>query len=220
MKIMTELYGYDIYKNFDVTNINEDLQGWHSEKPLLKELITSIKPKIIIEVGTWKGRSAIFMAKLLKEHHIDCEIICVDTWLGSLENLNARTGIEKHQFWWNDLKHKNGYPQLYYQFLKNVISNECQHLITPIANTSAITSRWLYDKKIKADLIYIDASHDYQDVLDDLTNYFPLLSDKGFICGDDWGWESVKKALLEFADKQSLVIEHYDDQDGWILKRK
>ena len=41
---------------------------------------------------------------------------------------------------------------------------------------------------IKADFIYIDASHYYKDVIDDLNAWHPFLNENGIICGDDWDW--------------------------------
>ena len=45
-----------------------DLQGWGQNFPLYERLINDMKPKIIVEVGVWKGSSTIFMANELKKH--------------------------------------------------------------------------------------------------------------------------------------------------------
>ncbi len=44
-----------------------DAQGWGgSEHPLLAEGIEKLRPRVVIEIGVWKGASAIFMAKKLR----------------------------------------------------------------------------------------------------------------------------------------------------------
>ena len=37
------------------------------------------------------------------------------------------------------------------------------------------------------DFIYIDASHEYEDVLNDLKMFLPKLKSNGIIAGHDWG---------------------------------
>lgn len=52
-----------------------DLQGYIWD-PELEALMRYAKGRYVVEVGTWKGRSAIPMATVAKQVH------CVDTWLG------------------------------------------------------------------------------------------------------------------------------------------
>ena len=80
---------------------------------------------MIIEVGSWKGGSAINMAGILKKNKINAKILCIDTWLGSLEMWKAK-GHKEVGFWYDSLMHDNGYPGLYYQFLYNVIAKKMQ----------------------------------------------------------------------------------------------
>ncbi len=194
----------NIYKDFNHEVYKLDLQGWNSHSPMFKEMIERTRPRIIIEVGTWKGASAIHMAKLTKDLGLDTRIICVDTWLGSYE-FWADCG-ERYQL----LKVKNGHPQLYEQFLANVVKSGMQDVIIPFPNTSAIAARlFRYHYKIQADLIYIDASHDYYDVIEDIKNYKPLLTKGGLMFGDDFSqaWPDVQRAVLETAGPD-LEVKH------------
>ena len=59
---------------------------------------------------------------------------------------------------------------------------------------------------IDVDLVYIDASHGYEDVLDDINKslkYFP----NAIIMGDDWNWGSVQRAVKEVAQENNFDIE-------------
>jgi len=120
-----------IYENLNL--LPEDLQGWNGHAPIFKEFIEKIKPTHIIEVGTWKGMSAINMAKTVKDLSLDTKITCVDTWLGALEfwSKNSQTPDR-------NLLLKNGYPQIYYQFLSNVVHNKVEDIITPFPITFKI----------------------------------------------------------------------------------
>ena len=86
--------GINPYESFVAHLADADLQGWNSDHPVLPHLIRQLRLPRIIEVGTWKGRSAIKMALASKVIGLHTEIICVDTFLGSAEHWLA-SGITK-----------------------------------------------------------------------------------------------------------------------------
>ena len=206
-------------KIIDLTQINYkpeyplDLQGWSNEFPIFEDLIKNNKPSIIIEVGTWKGASAIKMANLSKQYNLKSKIYCVDTWLGAEEFWTGWADTQER-----DLIIKNGYPQIYYQFLSNVFNTKNEDIIIPITNTSHIASIIFKYYNIKANLIYIDGSHDYKDVISDMEDYYNLLEKDGIIFGDDMNWESVRNAVNDFSKshniKYELAYDHF-----WIIKK-
>lgn len=57
------------------------------------------------------------------------------------------------------------------------------------------------------DLIYIDASHDAVDVIQDLEHFWFLLSCGGLMTGDDYTWPQVKAAVQAFACQHELDIK-------------
>jgi len=200
-----------IYESLEL--LPEDLQGWGGTAPIFEQLIIEVKPKIIVEVGTWKGQSAITMANAVKRHKLDTKIYCIDTWLGALE-------------FWGSLKHtkerdlmlKNGYPQIYYQFLSNVVHNQAQDIITPFPSTSTIGYNFLKSNKVKPDLIYIDASHDEADVYLDICNYYELLDKGGILFGDDYTtWAGVKAAVNNFKKEKNVKVDVVGK--SWIIRK-
>jgi hypothetical protein len=48
------------------------------------------------------------------------------------------------------------------------------------------------------DYVYIDAAHDYNNVLADLNAWYPKVKYGGMLAGHDWWLEDVRKAVLEF----------------------
>ena len=45
------------------------------------------------------------------------------------------------------------------------------------------------------DAICVDGAHTYDEVCDDIKNWWPKLKPDGVIIGDDYNWESVKQAV-------------------------
>ena len=65
------------------------------------------------------------------------------------------------------------------------------------------------------DIVYIDASHEYEFVIEDINHWIPKVKQGGVICGDDYvqGWSGVIKAVDEvFGDKVNLV----GGQQWWV----
>jgi hypothetical protein len=186
----------------------------------IKDLVKTFKPKMIIEVGSWMGYSADKFASSLTElGETDSGVVCVDTWLGA--NEFWATGNETDG-WWNQdmslgkdffrqnhyqkLDLKCGYPTVYYNFLSNMHHLGWKDKVCPFPQTSHIAARWFKNNKVKADMIYIDGSHEYEDVILDLENYFDVLDENAIMFGDDFWITPVRKAVEEFVDKKNLKL--------------
>ena len=202
--------GNNIYNNIAAAQ-QTDVFGWNSYNPIFKDVIEKSTPSTIIEVGTWLGASALNMFKLTKEKNLNTRIFCVDTWLGAVEFWTHSSNTPER-----DLKCKNGYPQVYFDFLSNVVSHGAENNIIPIPNTSFIGSKILKYYNITAELIYVDGSHEYEDVKQDLTSYIDLLAPGGIIFGDDINWPGVNKAVKEFFNDKFEVI----DNNFWVHQKK
>lgn len=194
----------DPYAGFDPARAAPDLQGWGSTHPIFEEVIRTIRPAVICEVGTWKGASAIHMATICAALGIEAKIVCIDTWLGGVESY---TWKDKQPELHHDLKMINGWPQIYYTFMANVVQAGFAETIIPLPQTSAIGARILKELNIVPDVIYIDASHDYPDVKQDLAAFYELVRPGGIIFGDDFiDWRGVTQAVAEFALEQKLAL--------------
>ena len=179
--------------------LGEDLQGWAGTDPLLRRAIETVRPRLVLEVGTWKGQSAVFMAEACRELGLDAAVLCIDTWLGSLEHL---VDDEFRPL----LAIRRGRPTIYEQFMANVRARGLQAYLTPLPQTSTTAARFLRQRGISADLVYLDASHEEQDVLADLEAYWPLLRPGGLLIGDDCiaVFPGVARACAAFARRHGL----------------
>ena len=209
----------DPYLDFPYQDYDQDLQGCGSHDPIFAQVIQAIAPSLILEVGSWKGASAIHMAELLKTYHPspaqDFTIVCIDTWLGAIEHIDdsIEFGIGKHRNY--------GYPNIYYQFLANVMYANHQDCIVPFPNTSIIAARFLRKYQIQADVIYIDASHEEEDVYMDLTSYWSLLRSGGVIFGDDWDAGSLGYGVIcavnRFVKEKQLNLQVQGNK--WLIQK-
>ena len=163
----------------DPSNFPNDCKGWGSRDPYLSEVVSAVRPKIILEVGTWKGASAIYMAECCEAEEILAEIICVDPHIGSaglwLHNQEAM------------YPQNNGQCGTYEVFLANVKRHELTNVITPFRATASIATAVMLQLGIQPDLVFIDGSHDEIDVSTDLTHVEKVLHQDSVIVCDDYG---------------------------------
>lgn len=192
--IREQLFEVDPYAGFNALAYGRDLQGWESDHRYLPYAIDRARPSAILEVGSWKGRSAVNMARKVRELNLVCEIVCVDTWLGSPEHW-----LKESPDFYPSLLMKHGFPSFYNTFLTNVVAEGLQDIITPFPSTSENAAVILGRLHAKFEVAYIDAAHEYDPVLRDLKAVWPLLADRAILIGDDYYWGRVKDAAHEFA---------------------
>ena len=188
----------DLERSFPV-----DMQGWASKEPIFRTLIQELRPALIVEVGTWKGASAIHMADICGELGLSTEIVCVDTWLGNWQHWSRKDGVGSRA----DLKLINGYPSLYFQFLSNVIAKGHQDTITPLPLTGIAGAKLLAHHSLSPDFVYIDGDHEYESVIADLRAWSALIAPHGILLGDDYEWPGVRRAVAEIVAEGRWRIE-------------
>ncbi|TAK56742.1 class I SAM-dependent methyltransferase [Patescibacteria group bacterium] len=187
--------------------------GWNGDTPIFGNLINEIKPKLVVEVGSWMGQSSINMASNIKAQGLsnDSCLLCFDTWLGSKEHW-ADKNLRKH------LHLRNGYPTFFEDFMTNVLNNDVEDVLMPIPLTSVSGAELLKEYGIKADLIYVDGSHEFRDVYNDLEAFWQVLSPGAILFGDDWDWSGVRGAVLAFCAEIGCPVA--PQGINWILRKR
>ena len=211
--VMQLLHKTNPYDGFDFRAVPFDAHGWGAQSPAFRELITDTKPRLIIEVGTWKGASALELAAITRELRLSTQIVCVDTWLGALEFWTDQTDADRYL----SLQLRHGYPTVFYQFLANVCHQGFQDCIVPFPQTASTAALWFRYYGITADLIYLDASHEEEDVYQDLCNFWEVVGTNGILCGDDYTWDGVRLAVTRFAREERRTVSFVADK--WILRK-
>jgi predicted O-methyltransferase YrrM len=166
----------------------ENIDGWsslHDQGTLINIILDRLKTDSLkfAEIGVYKGRStAIFNVELINRK-INYEYHAIDHFLGS----------DEHD--------KN--IDYYSIAMSNLVL--IRDRIQIIKNDSVSQSKKYPNNFF--DIIYIDASHDYESVKTDILSWFPKLKTGGIICGDDYitGWPGVVRAVNEFFGKVETV---------------
>ena len=96
-----------------------------------------------------------------------------------------------------------------------------EQYVIPFPTPSRLAYTVLSRHGVLADLIHIDAAHEYEDVLEDMKLWWELLAPKGVLLGDDFepehAWPGVRRAVKEFAAQQKVS---YSVQGfKWFLRK-
>ena len=166
-------------------------ENWFTYPDLYRNMIQKYSDGcIFVEVGAWKGKSAAYMCVELANSKKKIGFFVVDTWEGSIEH-----------------KEKPELSQLYDIFLDNM--KPLEHYYHPMKMTSLEAASKFADDSI--DFVFIDASHEYTDVVDDLKAWYPKLKKGGTLAGHDYypdqpTWGGVYKAVNEvFPDSHQHI---------------
>ena len=157
-----------------------EVEGWladgayHALKASLSD-----QTKVVVELGSWLGLST--------RHIADCapnaQVIAVDHFKGSDEH-RKEARLASHL-----------------STLFEAFQAKCwnyRHQILPLRASTIEGMRLIAEAGIEPDLIYVDASHDYESVKADLKmawTFFP----KAVLVGDDFADHSVRRAVDELA---------------------
>jgi len=168
------------------------MHGWMNPSVLaLFDDYIRIDTKVILELGTWFGQSALEMVK-----RTEGQIITVDSyefkpeWVAGIKALDQSklATIQEHRYA-NLWEHRDRVTPLYMRTISG-IQEVKKYGIVP-------------------DLIYVDAGHDYDNVSADLAHSFAAFPNAQII-GDDWQLGGVSKAVLEFCTKNGKRVRLYD----------
>lgn len=177
----------------------QNIDGWsseHEQGQLLNNLLSNIdisKKINIAEIGVYKGRCTAMWNVMLMNRNIAYDYYAIDHFMGSVEH-------EKN-----------------YDYYGATVDNLAPIInkINLIKNDSISESKNYPDEFF--DIVYIDASHDYESVKNDILHWLPKVKRGGIICGDDYteGWAEVVKAVNEVFNNNVNTI---GNQQWWKKK--
>jgi predicted O-methyltransferase YrrM len=189
-------------------HIYENIQGWATYLKFYKSIVMNARDgDHIVEVGAWKGRSASYLAVEIANSGKHIRFDCVDTWKGSDEH-------QEGNFAYDPIVSTKG--ALLQHFTDNI--KPVRDYINPVQSTS-VEAAGLYANR-SLDVVFIDAAHDYDSVVEDITLWLPKVKKGGILAGHDINYfEGVRRAIAEkFTDTENLTLDH--EQDIWIYNKK
>lgn len=141
--------------------------------PVWRNIVADMKPRRFLEVGTFEGQSAVFMAENCAPRG-DFEMTCIDTWEGGIEHNRQIMGDVEARFDRNMAR-----AQAKHAFkLRKIKSDSALALAQLLAEGGAD----------RFDVAHVDASHQAADVLADAVLTFKLTRIGGVIIFDDYLW--------------------------------
>ena len=171
------------------------------------DIVRVVNASTVIEVGSWEGRSAIVWGNCLSQQSSTWLIVCIDTWLGSTEMWFRDAGD------WSRAKLHltDGFPSVYSTFASTVrrAGYEQQTVALPIDSSQGIGI--LNELGITADIVYVDAAHDFENALRDMRAARLLLdpdNSRALILCDDFMplWAGVREAVFVSAQETGARV--------------
>lgn len=161
----------------------QNIQGWFTFPTFYSEIVKKAENKHhFVEVGTWKGTSAAYMAVEIINSKKEIKFDCVDTWQGDSSISSVY-----------DEPLLNTPGALYEHFLKNI--EPVKDYINPIRMTSVEAAKQYKDKSLN--FVFIDGAHDYESVKNDLIAWLPKVEKNGILSGHDYAHIPVQQALKD-----------------------
>ena len=165
-------------------------------------LLTAIprNARCIVELGSWYGGSALWMAK----HFPDALIVCVDIWKPYPEILTRPE--------WADLQ-----PAAYSHFIANLWPH--RHRVIPVRDTTWNGMARARRAGIDADAVYIDADHMEKAVALDVV-IAAVKFPRAVLVGDDWNRAEVQRgATLGLALSGFPAKSFITNETCWACRR-
>lgn len=184
-----------------VDNIKGTKMELNKEEKEQIEFITNIckelNPKKVLEIGSGWGISSSAMLSCLPDMHL--------------------TTIDPR----DDLKEFDARTKAYKNRITKMNGRSGDNPLNPKYHSKNF--KILEKLTDKFDFIYIDGSHDYKDVLYDLTQSLKLINTGGIIALDDYfhkdnfgGSYGVNKAVAEVCKLNNLVFKVYPNAHGMV----
>ena len=146
--------------NFPKNQIHPD------QVKVIYKLVDLIDAKKICEIGSWVGESTSHWASAVKEK--GGSVVSVDWFQGNtgtaLDNVARETNI-------------------YEIFNANLVELGLRKIVHVFYMPSVDASAYIKDEEM--DIVFIDASHDYNSIREDIRAWFPKVRRGGIICGHD-----------------------------------
>jgi len=168
----------------------QQIQGWFNYESIYDRAVrVAPEPAHFVEIGSWRGKSSCYLGVVIANSGKNIKVDCVDTWRGSLTE-------EVHQ---TDPAVLN--DTLYDEFLNNTES--LRHILNPVRMSSMEAVKQYTDNSL--DFVLIDGSHEYRDVVNDITEWLKKVKPGSILAGDDYAWEGVNRAVNELLPTAEII---------------
>lgn len=166
------------------STLHHSIEGWFDFEEVYDLAISRGNDgDTFVEVGTWLGKSASYLAAGILESEKDIKLYCVDTWKGADNEASQKEYIDS----------LGGADKFYDKFLSNI--SPVSVCVYPLRMESLNAAK-TFNNDI-CSFVFIDANHCYESVKSDIRAWLPKVKIGGIIAGHDYGYGDVERAVNE-----------------------
>lgn len=171
-----------------------NIGGWFNFHELYLEMIKQAnKDSYFVEVGSFLGKSAAYMAVEIANSNKKIKFDCVDPWNG-LYLYDETIACDKIG---DDFFYTGQFDKLYDRYYNIFVENmkPVENYYSAVRKPSLEASQLYEDGQL--DFVFLDGLHDYESVKKDITHWWPKIKEGGVLAGHDYELDSVNFAVNE-----------------------
>lgn len=194
-----------------IQNIHSQLTGWCSwqKAQILAALVIGTRPKVIVEIGVWGGKSLIPMAIAQQACVPGGKCYAIDPWKAE-ESVAGQLNEADKQWWAEQGKHEYAYSE----FIR-------YRRIAQLEDVIVIQRAPSNDVPVPPEIgiLHCDGNHGVQ-AMTDIDRFAPAVVAGGFVILDDLQWtggavaESAKR-LESLGMEQLYIVNDPDTANQW-----
>lgn len=145
----------------------KNLKGFFDFEDVYKSMVEEFgNGSSFVEVGSWHGKSACYMATEIKNRELDISFDCIDNWQNMLSGVTNSADSSQEEF--DDNMRRGG----------------LEDYVTSIKSDSVEAASFYEDNSL--DFVFIDADHRYEGCKKDIEAWYPKVKDGGILAGHDY----------------------------------
>jgi predicted O-methyltransferase YrrM len=171
----------------------QEIDGWFNHEAAYDYLISQMPEEgTFVELGAWLGKSSAYLC----DKATGKQITIIDTWKGSPNELTTTHALATQ-------------VDIYELFKANMGERKYKS----IKATSKAASKKFADESL--DVVFIDLTHTYEAVKEDIALWLPKVKKGGILAGDDYheNWPGVIQAVDELLYGRAFI------GDCWIYHK-
>lgn len=167
-----------------------------------RQAVPQLQPSTVVEIGCYEGRASSWLIETVPTL---TDIFCIDTWKGGIEHQEGGNAEFDMSLVYNRFCHNVSFAQ---QLRKQNGHQDCRvHTLRGPSDLSLIS---ILLNGIKADMVYIDGSHQAADVLSDAVLSWKILKSRGLMVFDDYIWrEELEDGKTDLFRCPKLAVDAF-----------
>ena len=182
--------------DLDILLENKSSCSWLSTYGVVSNLIRSIDAKKIAEVGVAYG----YHAEHILDEFSDIEYYGFDPYVSGYDPNDGFDADIKILFGNGDIPAMDRLYNAVNYKLESKYGDRAKINRIPGEKADSLFEKYFFD------IAYIDGDHTYDGVIRDLNSWYPLVKKGGILCGDDYNWDGVRDAVLDFFKEKEIEV--------------